>query len=81
MINLKYYREFNIDLQKYNDRRLIQYFKRNFRKQFRIFNNFTFYLKYPSFDYILYGKLYKDLKNLTKFQLENPFMKSDLDSD
>ena len=43
MINLKYYREFNIDLQKYNDRRLIQYFKRNFRKQFRIFNNFTFY--------------------------------------
>jgi hypothetical protein len=73
MINLKYYREFNIDLQKYNDRRLIQYFKRNFRKQFRIFNNFTFYLKYPSFDYILYGKLYKDLKNLTKFQLEKHY--------
>ena len=57
MINLKYYREFNKDLKNYNNKRLIQYFKKNFRKEFRIFNNITFYLKYPSFDYILYSKI------------------------
>jgi hypothetical protein len=73
MINLKYYREFNKDLQNYDDKYLIEYFKKNFRKQFRIFNHITFYLKYPLFDYILYGKIYNDLKNFSKFDLEKHY--------
>jgi len=72
-MDVKYYRYFNIDLFNFQDEFLINHFNNYSKIENRIYNEETFYKKYPDFDYILYGNINKDLINFSKFELQNHF--------
>lgn len=73
-MDIKYYREFNKDLQKfYKDNDLMKYFEKYNKKEERIYNEKSFYIKYPDFDYIFYRNINIELNNLNKFELEKHY--------
>lgn len=49
-LDIKYYRDFNKDLNRYNDNYLIKYFEKYGNLEKRIYNETTFYQFYPEFN-------------------------------
>ena len=73
-MDIKYYRGFNKDLERfYKDSDLEKYFSRYWNKEERIYNEETFYKKYPEFDYEFYSKINCDLYFNNKFDYQKHF--------
>ena len=73
-MDINYYKNFNLDLITFSDNNLINHYNTHGKyENNRIYNEKTFYEKYPVFDYILYGTLNKDLSHFNKFNLQKHF--------
>ena len=72
-MDINYYKEFNKDLQKFNNHMLINHYNKKGYSEKRIFNETSFYEAFPDFDYNIYQNLNNDLKNHSKFNLEKHY--------